>query len=111
MKIIKNRIQLDNGEELIYEDEIYEAAIWRNQIMIVFKTDYDNGFDNVYCYKFDKTILWRIKQAPKEIGGTARATYVGVEINNDTCKAIDFFGRRFTVNLNNGEIIGKEIVK
>lgn len=111
MEIIENIIKLDSKIELSFEDKIYEAAIWDNKIVIVFQTDIDDGFDNLYCYKFDKTLLWRIKQAPQKIGGTARATYVGVEINNGVCKAVDFFGRRFIVDLNSGKIIDKEIVK
>lgn len=111
MEVIENIVKLDNGTELAFENKIYEAAVWKDKIVIVIQTDLENGFDNLYCYKFDQTLLWRIKQVPQKIGGTARTTYVGVEINNGICKAIDFFGRRFTVDLDNGEIIGKVIVK
>lgn len=44
----------------------------------------------MYCYRVDKTLLWRIKQPPKEIGGTARVTYVALEKDVDLCKATDF---------------------
>ena len=46
-----------------------------------------------------------------EIGGTARTPYVGVNINNNTCRVVDFFGRRFELNICSGEILSKDIVK
>lgn len=77
----------------------------------MFETDEDDGYDNVYCYTLDFQSLWSIKPAPVAIGGTARSPYVGVDILDGNCRAINFFGRRFLVNIENGEIISKDIVR
>ncbi len=79
----------------------------KEKVVIVFETDEDGGYDNVFCYTQDLQLLWRIKPAPVAIGGTARSPYVGVDIVEGNCRAIDFYGRRFKVNLENGEIISK----
>lgn len=47
----------------------------------------------------------------KKIGGTARVPYVGVNIKDKICRVVDFFGRRFVVNIDNGCITLMDIVK
>lgn len=110
IKIQNNKILLA-GKELQFDNKIIEAAEYEGKVVIVFETDEDGGYDNVFCYTQDLQLLWRIKPAPVAIGGTARSPYVGVDIVEGNCRAIDFYGRRFKVNLENGEIISKDIVR
>ena len=110
MEIQRHRLLL-HDKELVFADPILSADRWKNKIVIVFKTDFDAGFDNLYCYDENQNLIWRIQQVPKDIGGTARATYVHVCIKNGLCTAVDFAGRRFTVNMDNGKIVSKTIVK
>ena len=104
IEIQNNKILLD-GKKLQFDNKIIEAAEHEGKVVIVFETD------NVFCYTLDLQLLWRIKPAPVAIGGTARSPYVGVDIVDGNCRAIDFYGRRFRVNLENGEIISKDIVR
>ena len=99
IEIQNNKILLA-GKELQFDNKIIEAAEYE-----------DGGYDNVFCYTQDLQLFWRIKPAPVAIGGTARSPYVGVDIVEGNCRAIDFYGRRFKVNLENGEIISKDIVR
>lgn len=99
------------GKELKFDNKIIEAAEHEGKVVIVFETDEDDGYDNVFCYTLDLQLLWRIKPAPVTIGGTARSPYVVIDIVDGNCRAIDFYGRRFRVNLENGEIISKDIVR
>ena len=108
---IQNNKLLLAGKEFQFDNIIIEAAEYEGKVVIVFETDEDDGYDNVFCYTQDLQLLWRIKPAPVAIGGTARSTYVGVDIVEGNCRSIDFYGRRFKVNLENGEIISKEIVR
>lgn len=110
IEIQNNKILLD-GKELQFDNKIIEAAEYEGKVVIVFETDEDGGYDNVFCYTQDLQLLWRIKPEPVAIGGTARSPYVGVDIVEGNCRAIDFYGRRFKVNLENGEIISKDIVR
>ena len=110
-------IAIDNNKIIMsdttieFNEKVLEAVEIDNKLIVVFETNRDDGFDNVYCYEYDKTELWRIQPAPKEIAGTARTTYVGVDKENDSCRVVDFFGRRFKVNILSGEILSKDIVK
>ena len=108
---IKNNKIILNDKELEFKHKIIEAVECRGNLIIVFDTDEDGGYDNVFCYTLEKQLVWRIKPAPIDIGGTARTPYVGIDIKDDRCRAIDFFGRRFCVNIKNGEILSKDIVK
>ena len=110
IKYENNKILL-NDKELVFEHNIFEAAFIFGKLIIVFETDEDNGYDNVYCFNRNQDKLWRIKQVPKEIGGTVRTPYVGVDIYYEKCRVVDFFGRRFTVDINDGHIISKDIVR
>ena len=110
IEIQNNKILLA-GKELQFHHNIIEAAEHEGKVVIVFEIDEDGGYDNVFCYTLDLQLRWRIKPAPVAIGGTARSPYVGVDIVDGNCRAIDFYGRRFRVNLENGEIISKDIVR
>lgn len=110
-------ITIDNNKIIMsdrtieFNEKIIEAVDIDNKLIVVFETNKDDGFDNVYCYEYDKTELWRIKPVPKEIVGTARTPYVGVDKKNGSCQVVDFFGRRFKLNTSSGEILSKDIVK
>lgn len=106
----KNKIIL-NSKELIFQNDILEAVQYKDKLIIVFDTKNDEEYNNVYCYDDNKRLIWRIKSAPQEIGGSAKAYYVGIDILQNQCRVIDFFGRRFIVNISNGEVLSKDIVR
>ena len=110
MKIQHNKILLE-GKALQFDNKIIEAVEHAGKVVVVFETDEDGGYDNIFCYTLDSELLWRIKQAPINIGGTARSTYVGVDMIDGRCGAIDFFGRRCWVDMKNGQILSKDIVR
>ena len=110
MEVLGNRVIVEGGA-IQFDNNIFEAAECDGKIIVVFDTDEDAGYDNVYCYTLEKKLIWRIKPVPVKIGGTARTPYVGVDIVNGKCRIIDFFGRRFIINIETGEIISKDIVR
>jgi len=110
MEIQHNKILL--GDRVLqFNNRIIEAAEHDGKVVIVFETEEDGGYDNVFCYAPDSKLLWRIKQAPIDIGGTARSTYVGIDVIEGKCRVIDFFGRRFCVDMQDGQIFAKDIVR
>mgnify|MGYP000063077679 CR=1 FL=1 len=108
---IQNNKIFSDGNELQFNNKILEAVDYEGKVVVVFETGEDGGYDNVFCYTLDLQLVWRIKPAPVAIGGTVRSPYVGVDIVDGNCRAIDFYGRRFLVNIENGEIISKDIVR
>ena len=109
IKVDGNKLITDTTV-LEFDNKILEAVEYHNLYVVVFDTDFDNGFDNVYCYKENKELLWRISPA-STFAGRARSTYVGVNLINDVCSVVDFFGRRFTIDMKNGNLLHMEIVK
>lgn len=110
MEIQYNKILLED-KVLQFNDKIIEAVEYDGKVVIVFETDEDDGYDNIFCYTLDSKLLWRIKQAPIDVGGTVRSTYVGVDMLEGKCRVIDFFGRRFWIDMQNGQILSKDIVR
>lgn len=110
IEVLGNRIIFE-GREIQFDNKIFEAIQYDGKIVVVFDMKEDAGYDNVFCYTLEKQLLWKIKPVPVEIGGSARTPYVGVDITNGNCRIIDFFGRRFLINIENGEIISKDIVR
>lgn len=108
---IKNNKIISKNYSLEFKDKIFEAVEYNGRLVIVFDSDEDEGFDNVYCYTIEKQFLWRIKPAPENIGGTIRTPYVGVDMIDGICRVIDFWGRRFIIDIVSGEILSKDIVR
>lgn len=107
-----------NGKEIYwndlhftFEDEIKEAVEYRDKLIVMFVISQRYKYDNVLCYNKGKMLIWRIKPVPEPIGGTAKAQYVGISTNNRECRLVDFFGRSFLVNTDNGNILSMKIVK
>lgn len=48
---------------------------------------------------------------PNQITSRDQAPYVAVQIQNNILKATDFWGRRFHINSDNGNLIKYEIVR
>lgn len=110
IKYEKNKVII-NDKEYLFKKNILEAVWIDRKLIVVFDTDEDGGYDNVYCYNYNQLELWRIQQVPREIGGIARTPYVGVNIIDKKCRVIDFFGRRFIVDTDSGCITSMEIVR
>ncbi len=105
-----NTFQLGD-KNFVFKNNILGIVTIEEKIIVVFETDEDDGYDNVYCYNLNQEKIWRIQQPPQKIGGTARVPYVGISIEDGECKVVDFFGRKFSININDGSIISKEIVR
>ena len=110
IEVLGNRVIFEDGE-IQFDNNIFEAAECDGKIIVVFDTDEDAGYDNVYCYTLEKRLIWRIKPVSTNIGGTARIPYVGVDITDGNCRLVDFFGRRFLIDIKNGEILSMDIVR
>lgn len=93
------------------EKNIIEEISLENVTICVVKGNKNDENDNVYCFDSNMKVIWRIKQAPVNIGGTMKSSYVGIDYTDGKCRVIDFWGRRFWVNINTGEIYGRDIVK
>ena len=59
---------------MITDNCIEKVEINGKQICVV-DHGIDDKYDNVYCFDEKNALIWRIKQAPIEIGGTEKSPY------------------------------------
>lgn len=114
----ENKISLGNNI-LFFKYPIKEIQNNNEKIFILLEIPkgIELGYDelnNVYCYDYNGTLLWQIA-APKfkEEIEFIQSLYVGIDfiIESNKLFAIDFLGRRFEINQENGNPINFEIVK
>ncbi|MFJ5964240.1 MULTISPECIES: hypothetical protein [unclassified Bacillus (in: firmicutes)] len=110
-----NKIEIDENKLIIGEKEvsfdknIQEVKIL-NQIILIL-LEIDGSLNNVYAINYNCDILWKIKEPKTEFIGNRKFPYVGFSEKDNKVSVIDFYGRRFYLDITNGEIIGADIVK
>lgn len=110
-----NQIDINDNKLLIGKNEIsFEKNIQEvkvvNDIVIVLLA-IDGSLDNVYGINHNGDLLWKIQEPDKKIIGNKRFPYVGLSETNNKVSVVDFYGRRLIIDISNGKIIGKDIVK
>lgn len=67
--------------------------------------------NNILCYDENGKMCWRISdKLPSNIASTEQIPYVAIQIIDEKLYATDFWGRKFNVNIENGELIDVRIV-
>ncbi len=67
--------------------------------------------NNILCYDETGKMCWRINnELPSNIISKEQVPYVAVQIVDGKLYATDFWGRKFNVNVENGELIDVKIV-
>lgn len=73
------------------------------------------GYDeinNILCYDKCGNILWQISnKLPASIASSDQVPYVDIRMERDSLLATDFWGRRFTVNIETGYLEDVVVVK
>ncbi|WP_332651877.1 hypothetical protein [Lysinibacillus sp. 54212] len=106
---INNNKLIINTKEVVFDKKIQEIKTV-NGVIIVLLT-MDGSLDNVYGINHNGDVLWKIQEPDKSLIGNNRYPYVGLSVHDNQVSAIDFYGRRLYIDVKNGEIIGKDIVK
>lgn len=72
------------------------------------------GFEeinNILCYDKNGMICWRISnKLPSNIISKEQVPYVAVQVIDEKIYATDFWGRKFNVDIQNGNLISVKIV-
>lgn len=82
----------------------------KEKVVIVFETDEDGGYVSVLLYARFTIALENKTSISLLLAELLEVRMWELNIVEGNCRAIDFYGRRFKVNLENGEIISKDIV-
>ncbi|MGE0911698.1 hypothetical protein ACQGRJ_17305 [Bacillus atrophaeus] len=99
--------------EVNFQHDILEIKELNDIIIVVLKLPpRSSERNNVYGVSKDGHIIWRISGPDKSLAGNLNVPYVGVSI--EQCKRvaiIDFAGRRFFINEQDGTFLSMDIVK
>lgn len=96
-KVIKFPYMI-NDEEKVVQIE--------NSLIVAYDIPIFKEKRNVFCYSLDGEELWRIKEPPAELAGRIGSTwYVGFSFIEGKLRVIDYYGRNFELNPENGELL------
>jgi len=89
-----------------------EYVLLKDRIIIVYDIDEFQGKNNVACYSLNGELIWNIKKPSKKDAGIMQdSIYVGVSLINNECRVIDFYGRNFLLNTEDGTLSNMICVK
>ena len=111
-----------NGKKITINDVIIslpskieqnrEYVLLNDRIIIVYNIDEFQGKNNVACYSLNGELIWNIKKPNKKDAGIMQdSIYVGVSLINNECRVIDFYGRNFLLNTEDGTLSNMICVK
>ncbi len=67
--------------------------------------------NNILCYDENGKVCWRINnELPSNISSKEQIPYVAIQIIDGKLYATDFWGRKFNVDVENGDLIDVRIV-
>lgn len=67
--------------------------------------------NNILCYDEKGKMCWRISnELPSDIVSKEQIPYVAIQVIDEKLFATDFWGRKFNVDVENGELINVRIV-
>ena len=68
--------------------------------------------NNILCYNENGEMYWRISdKLPSNIVSKEQIPYVAIQIMNGKLYATDFWGRKFNVDVENGNLMDVKIVR
>ncbi|WP_159876208.1 hypothetical protein [Aquitalea denitrificans] len=114
MKVIVEGDRAIVNKKIIIFDQNVDKYIELKNGDVIFLLDIPmdcNEINNLYCYSFNGKFKWRIKPNEFEIKGQNCWPYVGLNMIEGEFFVVDFYGRRFFFDPENGEIIRRDVVK
>lgn len=112
IKTEKNILTLNN-KKITFKHNIRQVNAENDNIIVLLGIpNNDQTLDNIYCYGQNGIIKWQvqsIKEAFPEMKNVF--PFEQMAVIDGKLSASDFYGRRFFINIDDGQIIGKDIVK
>ena len=83
-----------------------------NQIIVLLEIPYsDDEINNIYAYDKAGNKMWRVNTRFDDYGINKKLPFEIIRIIDGKLYATDFYGRRFQINLGNGQTISYDVVK
>ena len=111
IKVNGSELSID-GKTIKFKYDIRDTKVVNNQVIVLLSIPFnDNELDNIYAVSFDAKINWRLESLNLINPNGNNLPYENMFLNNEELTATDFYGRRYFINIINGTIIKKDIVK
>ena len=110
--IEKNILKL-NGKEIKFNNDIRQFKTVGDDVVVLLAIpNNDNTLDNIYCYSSNGIIKWQVQPIKEAFPEMKQVfPFEQMSILDDKIGASDFYGRRFMINISDGKIVQKDIVK
>ena len=111
IKVNGSELSID-GKTIKFKYDIRDTKVVNNQVIVLLSIPFnDNELDNIYAVSLDAKINWRVESLNLINPNGNNLPYENMFLNNEELTATDFYGRRYFINIINGTIIKKDIVK
>lgn len=112
IQINKNILKL-NGKEIKFNHDIRQfKTVGDDVVVLLVIPNNDNTLDNIYCYSSNGIIKWQVQPIKEAFPEMKQVfPFEQMSVLDDKIGASDFYGRRFMINISDGKIVQKDIVK
>ncbi len=101
-----------NGKIIKFDYEIRETKLVDSQVMVLLSIPFNvNEVDNIYAVSLEGKINWRVESLNLMDPNGNNMPYENMFLDKEALTATDFYGRRYFINIMDGTIIKKDIVK
>lgn len=112
MYIYKSSYILINGKSYHFKNKIREVIKYKDTYIVLLEIPYDSDeINNIYCLDKKANIKWQSEDLSKKYPEKDNLPYDGMELEENIIYANDFFGRDYSIDAENGKILGYTIVK
>lgn len=96
-----------------FKHEIQEIKILVDKILVLLLIPHDDNetIDNIYAVSYDGEIIWQSESLKQLYPSQINLPYEYMTVNTNEIQAIDFYGRRYFIDVINGRIKKRDFVK
>lgn len=114
MEVTSNQCDLIvDGKKKRFTHEIKEISVLKDKILVLLSIPQDDKetIDNIYAVSYDGEIIWRVESLKKLYSSQINLPYEYMTVNGSEIQATDFYGRRYFIDIENGHIKKRDVVK
>ena len=96
-----------------FAHEIKKVQISDNKILVLLLIPQEDTetIDNIYAVSDEGNIIWRSESLKQLYPDQINLPYEYMTVNGSEIEATDFYGRRYFINIKDGRIIKRDVVK
>lgn len=101
-----------NGQTLQFDDPIRDIKIIGDLAVVLLSVPFESDeTDNLYAVGADGKIRWRSQRLKERFPNEKLLAYEQMAVLENKIAATDFYGRRYSIDPENGKILGRDFVK